>query len=326
MLSTAEGEKLLSVCLCMLLPLYALAGLSGFNEETDERRLRRELTEEELRWLLSTTESEDRQNYRLDGTTRGMVYRVAIGTGFRANELRKLAPASFDVSSDPATVTVDAAYSKRRQKDVQPIRADLAETLRPWLAGRSRDEQLFRLPKNTAKMLRRDLAAARRAWIAKVEGDEKETSRRVESYFLRYEDEIGRVADFHALRHTYISGIVAGGASVKTAQELARHSTPVLTIGRYSHTRLHDLRGALDALPNLAAETQVDECQAQRATGTDARDATPANDDSSGGGTSGGNNAAKPGVQVANVGEATHSHETHEARLNVLQMNQLGEV
>jgi hypothetical protein len=32
--------------------------------------------------------------------------------------------------------------------------------------------------------------------------------------------------DFHAQRHTYISGIVAGGkASVKTCQELARHST-----------------------------------------------------------------------------------------------------
>ena len=52
-------------------------------------------------------------------------------------------------------------------------------------------------------------------------------------------------------RHTYISGIVAGGASVKTAQELARHSTPMLTIGRYSHARLHDLHGALDALPDL---------------------------------------------------------------------------
>ena len=49
---------------------------------------------------------------------------------------------------------------------------------------------------------------------------------------------------------TYVSGIVAGGASVKTAQELARHSSPTLTIGRYSHARLHDLQGALDALPS----------------------------------------------------------------------------
>jgi hypothetical protein len=78
-----------------------------------------------------------------------------------------------------------------------------------------------------------------------------EREQRERSEFLRYENAAGEVADFHATRHTYISGIVAGGASVKTCQELARHSTPVLTIGRYSHTRLHDLTGALDALPDL---------------------------------------------------------------------------
>ena len=44
--------------------------------------------------------------------------------------------------------------------------------------------------------------------------------------FCKYEDADGRIADFHALRHTYISGVVASGASVKTAQTLARHSDP----------------------------------------------------------------------------------------------------
>ena len=37
--------------------------------------------------------------------------------------------------------------------------------------------------------------------------------------------------------------------SVKVAQELARHGSPTLTIGRYSHVRLQDLRGALAAVP-----------------------------------------------------------------------------
>ena len=36
---------------------------------------------------------------------------------------------------------------------------------------------------------------------------------------------------------------------MKDAQELARYSTPTLTIGTYSHTRLHGLTGALEALP-----------------------------------------------------------------------------
>ena len=81
-----------------------------------------------------------------------------------------------------------------------------------------------------------------------------------------------RVADFHATRHTYISGIVAGGASVKTAQELARHSTPTLTIGRYAHTRLLDLRGTLDGLPGSdLPEGPEAEADALRATGTTMR-------------------------------------------------------
>ena len=251
-------------------PDNALAGLSKYNEETDRRHERRELSEDELRWLLVTTEAEGKLNFKMDAETRTMAYRVALGSGFRTNELRTLTPASFHLNADPPTVTAAAAYSKRRRKDVQPIPEGLAERLQPWLANRPRDEQLFRLPHNTSKMFQRDLAAARAAWITEAEEDPEEQERRTESDFLKYQDAAGRYADFYATRHTYIRGIVAGGASVKTAQELARHSTPVLTIGRYSHARLHDLTGALEALPDLQPEDRPeDTTQIQRATGTD---------------------------------------------------------
>jgi len=65
-----------------------------------------------------------------------MVYRLALGTGFRAGELRSLTPASFDLDADPATVAVDAAYSKRRHQHVQPIRSDLAELV-AGMAGKT---------------------------------------------------------------------------------------------------------------------------------------------------------------------------------------------
>jgi integrase len=247
----------------------ALVGLSQFNEETDRRHTRRELTPDELAHLLAHVEHKGKVNFRLPGPVRAILYRVALGSGFRRKELRTLTPASFDLDSDPPAVTVAAAYSKRRRQDVQPIQHGLAELLRPWLAGRPRDERLFPLPHNTSKMFQRDLAAARSQWIREAQtGDERQ--QREESDFLRYENAAGDVADFHAQRHTYISGIVAGGASVKTAQELARHSTPVLTIGRYSHTRLHDLQGALDALPDLATPPEIAATpQAMAATGTD---------------------------------------------------------
>jgi hypothetical protein len=83
------------------------------------------------------------------------------------------------------------------------------------------------------------------------------------------------VADFHGVgRHGFISAIVAGGASVKVAQELARHSTPNLTIGRYSHTRLHDLETALDSLPSFTGPETGEDQAALQATGTDDDTAT----------------------------------------------------
>jgi len=199
---------------------------------------------------------------------------VALGTGFRAKELRSLTPASFDLDADPATVTVDAAYSKRRRLDVQPIRQDLAELLRPWLARYKRDERPFAaMPEATARMLRDDLDEARRRWLqdAKTDAERKERER---SDFLKAKDSDGRILDFHGTRHTYVSAIVAGGASVKTCQELARHSTPTLTIGRYSHARLHDLTAALDALPDFKPSPPATP-EPAAATGTD--NVSPAN-------------------------------------------------
>jgi hypothetical protein len=98
------------------------------------------------------------------------------------------------------------------------------------------------------------------------------------SDFLRHKNVADDGADFHgATRHGYISAIVTGGASVKTAQELARHSTPVPTIGRYAHARLHDITGELDALPDLMATARPAAPQPQElaATGTDPVGANP---------------------------------------------------
>jgi integrase len=71
------------------------------------------------------------------------------------------------------------------------------------------------------------------------------------SDFLRYRDRQGQVADFHSLRVLFISRVVAGGASIKEAQTLARHSTPVLTMNTYSRVTIGDLAGAVSGLGDL---------------------------------------------------------------------------
>ncbi len=49
-----------------------------------------------------------------------------------------------------------------------------------------------------------------------------------------YKTEAG-YADFHALRHTYISRLIRSGVNLKVAQALARHSSVVLTADLYGH-------------------------------------------------------------------------------------------
>jgi integrase len=147
---------------------------------------------------------------------------------------------------------VQAAYSKHRRKDVQPIRRDLADLLRPWLTGKEAGRPVFAMPDKPIKLIRTDLDAAREAWIKEVRSKEECQTRR-QSDFLAYCNSAERFVDFHALRHTYISRLVASGANIKVAQELARHSTPTLTLGRYAHVQLVDQTRALDALPAIDA-------------------------------------------------------------------------
>ena len=52
---------------------------------------------------------------------------------------------------------------------------------------------------------------------------------------IAYVDDAGRYADFHALRHSFITNVGRTGTHAKTAQELARHSKPMLT-ARYTHS------------------------------------------------------------------------------------------
>jgi len=81
-------------------------------------------------------------------------------------------------------------------------------------------------------------------------------------------DDAGRYADFHALRHSFITHLGRAGVHPKTHQELARHSTPTLT-ARYTHGFKGDDVAAINALPDLSRSSQ----QAAKATGTD--DAKP---------------------------------------------------
>ena len=91
-----------------------LAHLSRLNAETDVRRERRTLAADVFAELVEAAVNGPIQ-HGLSGGERAMLYRTAAFTGLRASELASLTARSFDLESQPATVTVEAAYSKRRR-------------------------------------------------------------------------------------------------------------------------------------------------------------------------------------------------------------------
>jgi len=263
-----------------LTPEDALLDLGLYNAATDRRHIRREMAAEEVRWLLDVTEQRTIREHGAPGPTRAMCYRLAAATGFRASELRSLTIDSFDLDATPPTCTVEAGYSKRRKRDVQPLPEALVKPLRAWLAGFDPGEPVFAgIAGDTARMLRSDLAAARAAWLETFKA-ESEREQAAATDFLLYSDRLGHVADFHSLRVLFISRVVASGASVKEAQTLARHSTPVLTMNTYSRATLLDVAGAVEGLGDLLTKQPTrPEAQQQRATGTCGRaDSAPSSD------------------------------------------------
>ena len=240
-----------------------LAYLQRLNTETDIRRERRALSPDELERLIKAAQTSKRKIAGFGGRDRAMLYRVAAFTGLRAQELASLTAHSFDLEANPPTVRVEACYSKHRRTDVLPLEEDLVRCLREHLAGCNGQPlwpgQWYR---KAARMLRKDLDAARKTWIEEVPpGQERE--KQENSDYLRDKDRDGRVADFHSLRHGFITYLVTANVPPKVAQTLARHSTITLTMDRYAHLGVGDLVDALKRLPAIPSVAAI-----ARGTGT----------------------------------------------------------
>jgi integrase len=230
-----------------------LAHLETSNADVDRRHDRRELTADELRQLLRVTRESDRSFRSLTGRDRYVLYAVACATGFRAAALASLTPESFALDADMPTVTLAARRNKSRRVKEQPLPPDIAELLREYLGDKPTGLPVWggtwAKDRKGAEMLRLDLELADIPYS--IEGPDGPL-----------------FADFHALRHTYLTLGGRAGIDLRTLQELAGHSTPTLT-ARYSHRRLHDLAGAVGKLPRFLPEEDQPQGEAFAATGTD---------------------------------------------------------
>lgn len=208
--------------------------LGNRNQAADRRVVRRALKTEEVERLLTAAQTGKpiditRKGYQYEhrevtGPDRAMLYRIILGSGLRANEIRTLTPEAFDLGDQP-TIEISAGNEKARRGALQPITRELADQIRPWLQTRRPREPLFDLPEKMHKrLLLPDL---------------------VEAGIPERDDE-GAKVDIHALRTTYITRLVEDGVHPAVAQRLARHSDINITMRYYTKLDATRLRNAME--------------------------------------------------------------------------------
>jgi integrase len=167
------------------------------------------------------------------------LFDVALGTGLRLGELRALR--WQDVDRDRRLIRVERAYSRRELK-------------RPKTEAGARSVPLFAsvqaaLQAMAARAVERGRYAPDELVFATARGTplhESNVNRRVWRPALKQAGLAERGYRWHDLRHTCVSRLVAAGADIKLVQAVAGHSSPLMTLKRYSHL--------LDARVTEAAE------------------------------------------------------------------------
>jgi len=158
---------------------------------------------------------------------RWVVYLTAINTGLRRSELAQLQKADVHLYQERPFILVRASTTKNHKAAPLWLNQELADELTKLVGP---DENgaapvFERIPK--MKQFKRDLKAAE----------------------IPYKDEQGRVADFHALRHTLATNLAAAGVHPVIAKAIMRHSDIGLTMGTYTHTSGLALAEAVEKLP-----------------------------------------------------------------------------
>ena len=180
---------------------------------------RRALTAEEIQKLLDG----------LDGTQYGELrrlgYEVALASGLRAGELRALRVHHLDV--ERGGLILDPEWTKNKNPDqiFQPLPRFLVDRLGEDSKGKRPHEPLVFVVRDAARTMRKDLE---RVGLSKWGP--------------------GGKVDFHALRVAYITFVIESGADIKTAQTLARHCSPQLTLNIYAKARPERLRATVEAI------------------------------------------------------------------------------
>lgn len=196
-------------------PLKSVKKINCKGKATRERRA---LTDAEMRRLLAVA------------GPRQVVYLTAVQTGIRRGELERLVWGDLILDGHLRQVRVRASSAKSGKLRIIPLCGELAavlKSIRPVAADC--DDRIFdKVP--DMDQYRADLKAAG----------------------IDFSTEQGR-ADFHALRHTFITNLNCAGVAPRAAMELAGHSQMNLTMNVYTDVNLLPLAAAVLKLPQFCS-------------------------------------------------------------------------
>ena len=196
-------------------PLKNVARADGRGKE---RRVRRALTDEELRKLVAGSED------------RGIIYFTAARTGLRQGELKQATWGDFHLDANVPFVMVRDCVAKNKKEESVQLVPEIVEALtayRPANCGAT--DLVFPNGIPRALRLRKDL----------------------EGNGIPYRDELGRYADFHALRYTWATFLQRNGVAQRFAMKLMRHSDIKLTAKVYTDEMQLPIYDAIKNLPRL---------------------------------------------------------------------------
>jgi integrase len=223
------------------------ASLHLVKESEDKRRVRRALSADEVARLVTAAAERPvhvRRNQKVrkatrkqleearrTGLQRALTYKILFETGLRVGELREVTWADVDLGAVPS-VRVRASVSKNGKADRIPLRPKLAEDLCAWkketTAGKVGDK-ILHIAWRPADILKKDLAHAK----------------------IPYQDEQGRYADLHSLRHSLATHLATSGVAPRVSQSVLRHSSIDLTMQTYTDDTFLNKAAALAHLPDL---------------------------------------------------------------------------
>lgn len=176
--------------------------------------------------------AEVQERYRRLGRERALLYKTAVLTGLRQGELAALRVAFLKLDRKPfPALELPGEFTKNGEDARVLLVPALAEELRLWIAdtGKKTTDPLFTVSEKANKIFRRDLRAAG----------------------IAYRDDLGRYADFHALRHSANTMLGTAGIPPKLRQLFMRHSDIRLTTATYDDDTLYEMEPAIKALEAL---------------------------------------------------------------------------